>query len=173
MKAFMLTVSYFNYFCLHLLRRLLCFFYNVPYTGLSTIRSPMDSTTTGKEQQKVISDQATTADSDSTPSLKRSWEEASLSSLQSKRIRANRNNDSKIAKEDLATSSKQSKDSSSFQVDSTKNHLMLSSGFLLQQVIRKLGGDVTMDGNMSTHIVTSKVRKTLNFCTALCSGFSL
>lgn len=46
---------------------------------------------------------------------------------------------------------------------------MLSSGFLLQ-VIRKLGGDVTVDGNMSTHIVTSKVRKTLNFCTALCSG---
>ena len=83
----------------------------------------MDSTTTGKEQQKVVSDQATTADSDSTPSLKRSWEEASLSSLQSKRIRANRNNDTKIAKEDLATSSKQSKDSSSFQADSTKNPL--------------------------------------------------
>ena len=123
MKAFMLTVSYFNYYCLHLLRKLLSFFYNVPYTGLSTIRSPIDSTTTGKEQEKVIPDQDTTADSDSTPSLKRSWEEASLSSLQSKRIRANRNNDSKIAKEDLATSSKQSKDSSSFQVDSTKNHL--------------------------------------------------
>ncbi|KAH0924677.1 hypothetical protein HID58_016933 [Brassica napus] len=157
---------------------------------LSTIRSPMDSTTTGKEQQKVISDQATTADSDSTPSLKRSWEEASLSSLQSKRIRANRNNDTKIAKEDLANSSKQSKDSSSFQVDSTKNHLptickrnngenyrilLMDIGdenkrAWLTEVIRKLGGDVTMDGNMSTHIVTSKVRKTLNFCTALCSG---
>lgn len=38
------------------------------------------------------------------------------------------------------------------------------------QVIRKLGGDVTLDGTMSTHIVTGKVRKTLNFCTALCSG---
>ncbi|CAN7007167.1 unnamed protein product [Brassica oleracea var. botrytis] len=157
---------------------------------LSTIRSPMDSTTTGKEQQKVVSDQATTADSDSTPSLKRSWEEASLSSLQSKRIRANRNNDTKIAKEDLATSSKQSKDSSSFQADSTKNPLptvckrnngdsyrilLMDIGdenkrAWLTEVIRKLGGDVTMDGNMSTHIVTSKVRKTLNFCTALCSG---
>ncbi|KAL0769736.1 hypothetical protein Bca101_034886 [Brassica carinata] len=157
---------------------------------LSTIRSPMDSTTTGKEQQNVISDQATTADSDSTPSLKRSWEEASLSSLQSKRIRANRNNDTKIAKEDLATSSKQSKDSSSFQADSTKNPLptvckrnngdsyrilLMDIGdenkrAWLTELIRKLGGDVTMDGNMSTHIVTSKVRKTLNFCTALCSG---
>ncbi|KAF3581576.1 hypothetical protein DY000_02028466, partial [Brassica cretica] len=157
---------------------------------LSTIRSPMDSTTTGKEQQKVISDQATTADSDSTPSLKRSWEEASLSSLQSKRIRANRNNDTKIAKEDLATSSKQSKDSSSFQADSTKNPLptvckrnngdsyrilLMDIGdenkrAWLTEVIRKLGGDVTLDGNMSTHIVTGKLRKTLNFCTALCSG---
>lgn len=76
----------------------------------------MDSTTTGKEQEKVVSDQATTADSDSTPGLKRSWEEASLSSLQSKRIRANRNNDTKIAKQDLAITS-------SFQVDSTKNPL--------------------------------------------------
>ncbi|KAF2601404.1 hypothetical protein F2Q70_00024434 [Brassica cretica] len=157
---------------------------------LSTIRSPMDSTTTGKEQQKVISDQATTADSDSTPSLKRSWEEASLSSLQSKRIRANRNNDTKIAKEDLATSSKQSKDSSSFQADSTKNPLptvckrnngdsyrilLMDIGdenkrAWLTEVIRKLGGDVNLDGNMSTHIVTGKLRKTLNFCTALCSG---
>ncbi|KAJ0258292.1 Uncharacterized protein HA466_0071100 [Hirschfeldia incana] len=156
---------------------------------LSTIRSPVDSTTTGKKQQKVISDQATTADSDSTPTLKRSWE-ASLSSLQSKRIRANHNNDSKIAKEDLSISSKQSKDSSSFQVDSTKNPLptickrnnggnyrilLMDIGdenkrAWLTEGIRKLGGDVTVDGNMSTHIVTGKVRKTLNFCTALCSG---
>ncbi|KAH0882027.1 hypothetical protein HID58_058123 [Brassica napus] len=150
---------------------------------LSTIRSPMDSTTTGKEQEKVVSDQATTADSDSTPGLKRSWEEASLSSLQSKRIRANRNNDTKIAKQDLAITS-------SFQVDSTKNPLptickrnngenyrilLMDIGdenkrAWLTEVIRKLGGDVTLDGNMSTHIVTGKLRKTLNFCTALCSG---
>ncbi|KAF8104633.1 hypothetical protein N665_0170s0009 [Sinapis alba] len=160
---------------------------------LSTIRSPVEPTTIGKEHEKVISDQATTADSDSAPALKRSWE-ASLSSLQSKRIRANRHNDSKIAKEDLTISSakeqKQSKDSSSFQVDSNKNPLptickrsngenyrilLMDIGdenkrAWLTEVIRKLGGDVTADGNMSTHIVTGKVRKTLNFCTALCSG---
>ncbi|KAJ4866558.1 N-acetyltransferase [Raphanus sativus] len=77
------------------IRKALCF-----PGGLSTIRSPVDSTTTGKEQEKVISDQATTADSDSTPGFKRCWE-ASMCSLQSKRIRANCNNDSEIAKEDL------------------------------------------------------------------------
>lgn len=42
--------------------------------------------------------------------------------------------------------------------------------FSYYKIIRKLGGDVTLDGNMSTHIVTGKVRKTLNLCTALCSG---
>lgn len=85
----------------------------------------MDSTT-GKEYTKVISDQATTADSEikcSTPGLKRSWE-ASLSSLQSKRIRANNNNDSEIAKINLALSSaKQSKDGYPSQVDITKDPL--------------------------------------------------
>ncbi|VVB03013.1 unnamed protein product [Arabis nemorensis] len=183
----------------------------------SGFRSPMDSIT-GKEKNNVTSDQATTADSEtkcSTPRLKRSWE-ASLSSLQSKRIRANQNNDSEIAKMDLALSSareqKQSKDGSSSQVDLTKNPLSISckringeqcrtaieiSNSLINmetrpdgqhytillmdigdenkrawliEVIRKLGGDVTLDGNLSTHIVTGKVRKTLNFCTALCSG---
>jgi hypothetical protein len=85
----------------------------------------MDSIT-GKENNNVISDQATTADSEtkcSTPGLKRSWE-ASLSSLQSKRIRANNNNNSEIAKTDLAQSSaKQSKDGNSSQVDITKDSL--------------------------------------------------
>ncbi|CAE6043111.1 unnamed protein product [Arabidopsis arenosa] len=181
---------------------------------LSGIRSPMDSTI-GKENNKVISDQATTADSEtkcSTPGLlqsyhKRSWE-ASLSSLQSKRIRANNNNDTEIAKTDLAqSSSKQSKDCSSSQVDITKDPLptickrndveqcRTGTGIgmearpngqhyrillmdicdenkraWLTEVVRKLGGVVTLDGTMSTHIVTGKVRKTLNFCTALCSG---
>ncbi|KAG7574492.1 BRCT domain superfamily [Arabidopsis suecica] len=176
---------------------------------LSGIRSPMDSTT-GMENNKVISDQATTADSEtkcSTPGLKRSWE-ASLSSLQSKRIRANNNNNSEIAKIDLAQSSaKQSKDGNSSQVDITKDSLptickrndveqcRMATGIdmearpngqhyrillmdicdenkraWLTEVIRKLGGAVTLDGTMSTHIVTGKVRKTLNFCTALCSG---
>ncbi|ESQ52863.1 hypothetical protein EUTSA_v10016390mg [Eutrema salsugineum] len=181
---------------------------------LSGSRSLMESIT-GKEQNNVISDQATTADSEtkcSTPGLKRSWE-ASLSSLQSKRVRANRNNETEIAKNDLAINSareqKQSKDGSSSQVDLTKNPLPkrnngeeyrtvtgMSDSLInmeappngqnyrillmdigdenkrawLTEVIRKLGGDVTLDGNMSTHIVTGKVRKTLNFCTALCSG---
>ncbi|GMJ03799.1 hypothetical protein like AT2G41450 [Hibiscus trionum] len=40
----------------------------------------------------------------------------------------------------------------------------------LIKVIENLGGSPTFDGSMSTHIVTGKVRKTLNFCTALCSG---
>ncbi|EFH56190.1 predicted protein [Arabidopsis lyrata subsp. lyrata] len=176
---------------------------------ISGIRSPMDSIT-GKENNNVISDQATTADSEtkcSTPGLKRSWE-ASLSSLQSKRIRANNNNNSDIAKIDLAQSSaKQSKDDNSSQVDITEDSLptickrndveqcRMATGInmearpngqhyrillmdicdenkkaCLTEVIRKLGGAVTLDGTMSTHIVTGKVRKTLNLCTALCSG---
>ncbi|XP_006293963.2 uncharacterized protein LOC17889285 isoform X2 [Capsella rubella] len=162
---------------------------------LSGIRSPIDSST-GKESNNVISDQATTGDSEtkcSTPGLKRSWE-ASLSSLQSKRIRANQNNDSE-------------KDGTSFKVDITKDSLPTirkrndveqcravtgigtegcpngqryrillmdicdeNKRAWLTEEIRKLGGGVVLDGTVSTHIVTGKVRKTLNFCTALCSG---
>ncbi|MCD7459278.1 hypothetical protein HAX54_040537 [Datura stramonium] len=40
----------------------------------------------------------------------------------------------------------------------------------LTKIIGDLGGDVTSDGSLSTHVVTGKVRKTLNFCSALCSG---
>ncbi|XP_044468617.1 uncharacterized protein LOC123198097 [Mangifera indica] len=40
----------------------------------------------------------------------------------------------------------------------------------LTKVIENLGGVVTSDGSISSHVVTGKVRKTLNFCTALCSG---
>ncbi|XP_048322061.2 uncharacterized protein LOC107431598 isoform X5 [Ziziphus jujuba] len=40
----------------------------------------------------------------------------------------------------------------------------------LTKVIEDLGGSVTSDGNTCTHVITGKVRKTLNFCTALCSG---
>ncbi|KAJ0098482.1 hypothetical protein Patl1_20419 [Pistacia atlantica] len=40
----------------------------------------------------------------------------------------------------------------------------------LTKVIENLGGVVTYDGSISSHVVTGKVRKTLNFCTALCSG---
>ncbi|KAF8043896.1 hypothetical protein BT93_A2017 [Corymbia citriodora subsp. variegata] len=40
----------------------------------------------------------------------------------------------------------------------------------LTKVIEGLGGVVASDGSTSTHIVTWKVRRTQNFCTALCSG---
>ncbi|CAK9185922.1 unnamed protein product [Ilex paraguariensis] len=40
----------------------------------------------------------------------------------------------------------------------------------LTKIIEDLGGAVTCDGSLSTHVVTGKVRITLNFCTALCSG---
>ncbi|XP_058749892.1 uncharacterized protein LOC131622894 isoform X2 [Vicia villosa] len=40
----------------------------------------------------------------------------------------------------------------------------------LAKVIEDLGGTVAADGSTTTHVVTGKVRKTLNFCTALCSG---
>ncbi|KAL3637196.1 hypothetical protein CASFOL_019495 [Castilleja foliolosa] len=40
----------------------------------------------------------------------------------------------------------------------------------LTKIIEDLGGVVASDGSASTHVVTGKVRKTLNFCTALCSG---
>lgn len=40
----------------------------------------------------------------------------------------------------------------------------------LTKIIEDLGGFVTDDGTLSTHIVTGKVRKTLNFCAGLCSG---
>ncbi|KAL8095318.1 uncharacterized protein LOC141689960 [Apium graveolens] len=40
----------------------------------------------------------------------------------------------------------------------------------LTKIIKELGGDVTADGSLCTHVITGKVRRTLNFCTALCSG---
>ncbi|KAK4404810.1 hypothetical protein Sango_0849600 [Sesamum angolense] len=40
----------------------------------------------------------------------------------------------------------------------------------LTKIIEDLGGIVASDGSVSTHVVTGKVRVTLNFCTALCSG---
>ncbi|KAK4371382.1 hypothetical protein RND71_010857 [Anisodus tanguticus] len=43
----------------------------------------------------------------------------------------------------------------------------------LTKIIGDLGGDVTSDGSLSTHVVTRKVRKTLNFCSALCSGSNI
>ncbi|KAH7677128.1 Acyl-CoA N-acyltransferase protein [Dioscorea alata] len=40
----------------------------------------------------------------------------------------------------------------------------------LAKVVHELGGSVTCDGNSSTHVIAGKVRRTLNFSTALCSG---
>ncbi|CAM6011686.1 unnamed protein product [Sphagnum balticum] len=40
----------------------------------------------------------------------------------------------------------------------------------LTQFVEKLGGRVTNEGRQCTHVVTGEVRRTLNFCTALCSG---
>ncbi|XP_050245567.1 uncharacterized protein LOC126693588 isoform X1 [Quercus robur] len=40
----------------------------------------------------------------------------------------------------------------------------------LTKVIEDLGGAVISNGSLCTHVVTGKLRKTLNFCTALCSG---
>lgn len=40
------------------------------------------------------------------------------------------------------------------------------------QVVHELGGSVTCDGNSSTHVIAGKVRRTLNFSTALCSGLA-
>ncbi|CAK9861873.1 unnamed protein product [Sphagnum jensenii] len=40
----------------------------------------------------------------------------------------------------------------------------------LTQFVEKLGGKVTNEGRQCTHVVTGEVRRTLNFCTALCSG---
>ncbi|KAI3867878.1 hypothetical protein MKW92_046551 [Papaver armeniacum] len=40
----------------------------------------------------------------------------------------------------------------------------------LTKIIQDLGGAVVSDGSYTTHVVTGKARRTLNFCTALCSG---
>uniref|UniRef100_A0A0E0DQU5 BRCT domain-containing protein n=1 Tax=Oryza meridionalis TaxID=40149 RepID=A0A0E0DQU5_9ORYZ len=40
----------------------------------------------------------------------------------------------------------------------------------LIEVVEMLGGVVTCEGNSCTHLITGKVRMTLNFCIALCSG---
>ncbi|KAJ0978890.1 hypothetical protein J5N97_014364 [Dioscorea zingiberensis] len=43
----------------------------------------------------------------------------------------------------------------------------------LAKVVLELGGLVAGDGNLSTHVITGKVRRTLNFCMALCYGDAL
>lgn len=40
------------------------------------------------------------------------------------------------------------------------------------QIVEDLGGAVTADGSLCTHVLAVNIRKTLNFCTALCSGLA-
>jgi len=40
----------------------------------------------------------------------------------------------------------------------------------LTKIIENLGGIVSCNGNICTHVVTGQVRRTLNLCTALCAG---
>ncbi|XP_021744592.1 uncharacterized protein LOC110710573 isoform X2 [Chenopodium quinoa] len=40
----------------------------------------------------------------------------------------------------------------------------------LTKIVEDLGGAITADGSSCTHVLVGKVRRTLNFCTALCSG---
>ncbi|XP_077218730.1 N-acetyltransferase isoform X2 [Tasmannia lanceolata] len=40
----------------------------------------------------------------------------------------------------------------------------------LRKIVEELGGVVTLDGSVCTHVVTGIARRTMNFCTALCSG---
>ncbi|GMH20183.1 hypothetical protein Nepgr_022024 [Nepenthes gracilis] len=40
----------------------------------------------------------------------------------------------------------------------------------LTKIIEELGGAVTADGSLTTHVLTGKIRRTKNFCIALCSG---
>ncbi|KAK6941760.1 GNAT domain, partial [Dillenia turbinata] len=41
----------------------------------------------------------------------------------------------------------------------------------LTKIIEALGGAVVSEGSACSHVITGKVRKTQNFCTALCSGY--
>ncbi|XP_020087470.1 uncharacterized protein LOC109709583 [Ananas comosus] len=40
----------------------------------------------------------------------------------------------------------------------------------LTKIVEKLGGSVSSEGSASTHVITGKARRTMNFCVALCSG---
>ncbi|XP_068660316.1 uncharacterized protein [Aristolochia californica] len=40
----------------------------------------------------------------------------------------------------------------------------------LTKIVEDLGGSITSHGSSCTHVITGKARRTLNFCTALCSG---
>lgn len=40
----------------------------------------------------------------------------------------------------------------------------------LTKIVEDLGGAITADGSLCTHVPVGKVTRTLNFCTTLCSG---
>ncbi|KAI5427184.1 uncharacterized protein LOC127126386 isoform X2 [Lathyrus oleraceus] len=135
----------------------------------------------------------TTNCSQSTKVKKRAWE-ASLSSLKSKRVKGSQlidcQSDScyvEASHGDTLITKKSEKcigDHMYFEAPinlkspSTKQcfRIMLmninddAKKTQLAKVIEDLGGTVAADGSTATHVVTGKVRKTLNFCTALCSG---
>ncbi|KAG4396194.1 hypothetical protein GLYMA_19G134000v4 [Glycine max] len=133
--------------------------------------------------------------SQSTKGSKRAWE-ASLSSLKSKRVKGSQMVDyqpdsscSFILETDKANPcfeevphdpsiTKSSEKCIGDHLPSAKQsfRIMLmniaddAKKTQLTKVIEDLGGTISHDGSMTTHVVTGKVRRTLNFCTALCSG---
>ncbi|XP_010544503.1 PREDICTED: uncharacterized protein LOC104817056 isoform X2 [Tarenaya hassleriana] len=175
---------------------------NINFDRLSGSRGSVDSPT-GTECHNMVIDEATTADgttNGSTQGLKRTWE-ASLSSLQSKRVKGTHRCDCELdtvpgfslgrthkQPEDgfLGTSSddpqtiisKRNDDEECRESNPNRVNyriMLMNIGddnkrASLTKVIENLGGVVTSEGSISTHVVTGKVRKTLNFCTALCSG---
>ncbi|RZC82726.1 hypothetical protein C5167_045514 [Papaver somniferum] len=102
---------------------------------------------------------------------RRAWE-ASLSSLKSKKVKGGHCSDCHVDFTcDLSLECDRayisgSLGSSGDKSCSLKNLPMLNSC----QIIQDLGGAVVSDGSYTTHVVTGKARRTLNFCTALCSG---
>ncbi|KAK9671132.1 hypothetical protein RND81_12G008700 [Saponaria officinalis] len=130
---------------------------------------------------------------------KRRMFETSLSSLNSKRVKATHLDDCHPSYTDTAfVSDKEQKDDSlsnqsplgleenfvvmeSSHADESQArrkgvHIMLmdiadgpKKAYLVKTIV-DLGGSITADGSKCTHVLTVKARRTLNFCTALCSG---
>ncbi|KAJ0088475.1 hypothetical protein Patl1_32416 [Pistacia atlantica] len=104
---------------------------------------------------------------------RRIWE-ASLSSLKSKKVKGSHHVDcqldytSGLVSEGLISKELLS-NGECFRI-MLMNIAECSKKMHLTKVIENLGGAVTCDGSISSHVVTGKVRKALNFCTALCSG---
>ncbi|KAL9232612.1 hypothetical protein vseg_007703 [Gypsophila vaccaria] len=132
------------------------------------------------------------------PVAKRRIFETSLSSLNSKRVKATHLDDCHPSCTDsVFISDKEQKDDSVYHQSPLKfdNSFMMESKYsdesharrkgvnimlmdiadgpkkaYLVKTIAELGGSITGDGSKCTHVLTVKARRTLNFCTALCSG---